>query len=374
MGDKENKGKKYAWPFSYSKIKNDFLSEIESLEMCAKYYLSGEGVLKLKSAQTILDEAKINKIYFIGNTFSYFASYVPHSIMMESETNTNYITECFELSEFSDYIVPQQMQDDIIYIFISVSGSSRLIKRSIDHLKLIQTDPKHIWLVTNNPDGENHALCENIFPLLVESEVVLGTKTYFNSILVLYFLTMIPLKQNFQAPIIIRRINQLFGELKSYRANEKDNTEKLMGFLGFDFNFLYLISNGGSMSAAYMGALSAKSYCRFFAEAISRGLFFHGPFQLIDEKFRCILIAGDEPDEDASVMLTKLVKLITDKLGKGRLVLLNNNIRLYEGMDVNPQIHHISFTCEESAFSPIIAGYIMQFLMLEIAEKRGLLP
>ena len=105
------KKKKYAWPFSYTKIKDDFLSEIESIERCTDYYINGEGQKLLLKVQEIIKTTQFNKIFFIGNTFAYFASLVPKAIMMESDIKIPYFSDSFEISEFSDYIIPQKKQE-----------------------------------------------------------------------------------------------------------------------------------------------------------------------------------------------------------------------------------------------------------------------
>jgi glucosamine 6-phosphate synthetase-like amidotransferase/phosphosugar isomerase protein len=365
---------KYVWPFPFEDITADFLSEIEALRDCMQYYFRGEGKSVMKDAAILFSKLPLKKILFIGNSYSYFASHVPKFILMQSRIEVQFTWECYEISEFTDYILPQELDPNVLFVFLSTSGKSRLIQQTIEQLRFLKVPQEHIWLISNN--RRNHAI-QSVgfhFPMCVDSEIVLGTKTFVNTILILYLICRIIMGENPISDFARYQVEHMLGDLEEYRKIWPDQTAKIMEFLGYDFKFLYFISNGASMSAAYHGALSAKSYCRFFAEAISRGIFFHGPFQIIDETFRCIVFAGDDLDDDASILLSRLMRLISDKLGMGKVVLFTNNIKLYGGLSGNPQIKIVNFHSPHPAFSPIYVLFMSQFLLLEIAKKRGVIP
>jgi fructoselysine-6-P-deglycase FrlB-like protein len=366
--------RKRVWPYSYPSLIQDFLAAINSIQDCFDYYFQGPGRYLLTELQNTLSELKFEKVIFIGNSISHFASYVPRALFMEHEKNLPFTWELFEISEFSDYILPQERDEKTIYIFLSTSGVSRLLKQCIEHLDFLKINSKQIWLITNNINTPVAKFCGFSFPMMVDKETVLGTKTYMTTILILFFIARIFMKEEIFNGEMKHRHSQLIQTLQDIADTWEQTIKTALDFFGYDFQFLYLISSGTSMSAAYLGALSAKSYCRFFAEAIPQGLFFHGPVQIIDENFRAVILAGDDPTEEKVIFLTRLIKIMTEKLGKGRILLISNNIKLYEGLDSNPQLLKINFRCEEPGFSPIIEAFISQFLYLEIAHKRELIP
>ncbi|MHA1820887.1 MAG: hypothetical protein ACTSU2_16910 [Promethearchaeota archaeon] len=416
------------WPFSYEELIQDFLSERDCLQRCFEKYTSGEGINFLKLTKKIFESLRITKICFVGNTYSYFASFIGSYLFRRSKRGDplGVCWDNYEMSEFYDYFIPFENNEDILYIFISRSGQSRLLKRILGEMNLIKINPKQIWLITNateqfisnidektsDSEGDNiidgngnndksteilSKYCGLIFPIFSDKELVIGTKSYINTIYVLYLIIktlMGEIKFDIGATDENNEDKQrsMVQEGKSEKKDHSDIykilnnldvviknwetiSDRILDFIGMNPNFIYFISRGASLSTAYHAALSAKSYTRFFAEGISLGLFFHGPFQIINKDFKCILIIGDQIGDESNSMLLRLIKLIINKLGMGKIVLLTNNqIILDQLEDRNKNlIKIVDFKCQESALSPILESFVLQMVLLKIAKKKGLI-
>ncbi|MHA1729037.1 MAG: hypothetical protein ACTSWY_09920, partial [Promethearchaeota archaeon] len=148
----------------------------------------------------------------------------------------------------------------------------------------------------------------------------------------------------------------------------------ILNFFGTDFDFIYYISKGASLSSAYNAALAGKSFGHLYAEGLSLGLFFHGPFQVADKNFRFILIMGDNAGDPNithdELLLPRLINRITEKLGSKKVLLLSNNSKLSSEMKNNPNVYIVDFKCGKSALSPIFEMFILHLINLEIAEKK----
>jgi glucosamine 6-phosphate synthetase-like amidotransferase/phosphosugar isomerase protein len=245
--------------------------------------------------------------------------------------------------------------------------------KALEQLSVIQIDKNYIWLVTNNISSEMSLLCGHIFPIKSENEIVFGTKSFQNTVFVLYLIAQILMEKNPITSETETKLANLVNNMRLYSKNWNKTTDQIIEFLGDEMQFLYFISKGASLSSAEHGALSVKGYDRVFAEAISLGLFFHGPFQIIDKNFRCILLIGDDLGPEYEILLTRLINLITKKLGLGKLVFLSNTKKTKISLMEDSQILAVNYECEIAALSPIFEMFIFQMVFLKIAKKRGLL-
>lgn len=361
------------WPYSFSELKKDLLDIPKTLDQCLKYYTDGEGFKLLSDVCKSIKKLNFSRVLFIGNTFNYFASFIPIYCFRVSEREIKFCWDSYELSEFYDYILPPEKDESTLYIFISKSGNSRLLKKSINQMHLSGIDPNYIWLITSSKDVEISKYCGHIFPILVNSEIVLGSKSFCNSAFVLNLVSRIlsgnePIQKDIRSGI-----NILIKDMKKFSKSIEANTKSILEFIGDNFQFLYFISKGASLSTSYDAALSAESYAQIYSEGISLGLFFHGPFQVLSEKTGCFILIGDEIGEESNTELARLINLITERLGTDRVVLLNNNPGLSAKMKKNPNVLVIDYHSELPCLSPIFEMFILHFVFLEIANKKALI-
>ncbi len=379
--DNKDKKEKTIWPFYYEDIREEFMSLPESLEKCVDNYFYKEGKDLINHIQEILPKLQFTHVVFVGNTFNFFASAIPKYVLMTEKEGVPFTWESIEVTEFYDYFLPKERGDSTLYIFISKSGKSRLLKNAIEQLHILNIDPNLIWLVTNNVKSPISAFCGNIFPIHVDSEIVLSSKTYPHTIIVLYFISQILLGKDPISEVNHNKIINFITKLKDYREIEPAQTQVLVDFLGLDFNIVYLISRDPiSEASSKLLALNANSFIGTMCEGISLGLFFHGPFQIFERKhintqIKCVMFGAYEEGETEKETLPRLMDLIRQRAGS--MALISNNKQLMKKYQDEYQdeskISVVNFESNFTALASIFQSFIFSSVLLRISLNKGLI-
>lgn len=358
---------------SYDSILTDLLGVPQALRNCLKYYLSQEGKQKLKLVNDYVENSFIKRVIFIGHSYNYFASMIPfrylNSRYQSQSANLRKICIRYEIDEFLSYFNPRPSDSETLFIFISRSGDSTQIKQGIKKLKGIIND-ENIWGVTNDLGSYLGKNCHFTFPIISEIEEIMGTKSYVNTMFVLYLISRSLIGKEGIPPNREDEVRNLIFEMKFYSDDWERHTQNITDFLGKDFNYLYFISTGASLSTAQQASLSCKAFARTYGEAISLGLFLHGPFQIIDDSFRCVLIIGDETSLDN---VLRLINLITERLGTGKVILINNSRRLSSLGRGNEHVFVFEHTTENTSLAPLFEIIVLQYLFLQRAKLMGVI-
>lgn len=365
---------------NFESIRNDLLGIPKALLNCLNYYLSSEGLEKLKSIPKMIKSYNIEQILFIGHSYNYFASLIAYyfinsfvlSTRQKPQDQKKINCKIEEIDDFLGYFNYNLKNSNIVFVFISQSGNSIQVQEGIKKLKEKEIPPQNIWGISNNSDSflAKCVLPEYFFPINSGKEEVIGTKSYINSILVLNLVSRFILGESSICSKLEEEIRQLVFEIKFYGQDVEFHTRELVKFLGDDFNFLYFISKGASLSTAYQAAQSCTAYTRTFSEGISMGLFLHGPFQIVDDTFRCVLVIGDDTSIESTI---DLMDLITKKIGKGKVILINNSRKLSSMGRANENIYVFEHTITNPYLAPMFEIIVIQYLLLEQAKKRGVI-
>ena len=358
---------------SYDSILTDLLGVHVALRNCLKHYLSQEGKQQLKLVREFIQNSSIKRVIFIGHSYNYFASMIPfrylNSRYQSQVVDSRKICIRYEIDEFLSYFNPRRSDSETLFIFISRSGESTQILQGIKKLKGIIKN-ENIWGVTNNLESYLGKNCHYTFPIISEIEELMGTGTTVNTMFVLYILSRSLNGKEGIPPNREEQIRNLIFEMKFYSDDWERHTKNLMDFLGKDFNYLYFISTGASLSTAQQASLYCKAFARTYGEAISLGLFLHGPFQIIDETFRCVLIIGDETSLND---VLRLINLITERLGSGKVILINNSRRLSSLGRANEHVFVFEHATENSSLAPLFEIIVLQYLFLHRAKQLGVI-
>jgi len=360
---------------NFNSILNDLLDIPKTLLKSLNYYISEEGLLKLKRLSNLIDSNKIDHILFLGHSYNYFASIVSLYYIDSKLRYGNHFRRIKSLSqeidEFLTYLNPEKVNKNTLYVLISKSGESIQIKQAIDFLIKCNLPIDNIICVTSNINSYIGLKVNklNVFPFFSENEEVVGSKSYINELLCLYLISRAIVEKNIIPDYVEEEIRQLIFEIKFYGSDWEFHTREFVNFLGQDFDFLYFISKGASLSTAYQAAQTCLSYTKTYAEGISIGLFLHGPFQIVDNKFRCILIIGDETSIEETL---ELMNLITKKIGTGKVILINNSRELSSLGRANPNVYVFEHTTKDSYLAPIFEIVVIQYLLLNQAKRKGI--
>lgn len=368
---------KEKWPFFYEDIREEFLSLPESLEKCVDNYFYKEGKDLIHHIQEILPKLQFSHVVFIGNTFNFFASAIPKYILMNDKESVDFTWENMEVTEFYDYFLPKERDANTLYIFISKSGKSRLLKNAIEQLHILNIDPNLMWLVTNDIDSPISSYCGVVLPIYVDSEIVLSSKSFPHTIIVLYFISQILLGKDPISEDTHIKIMNFISELKEYRKIEPSQTQALINFTGEDIKIVYLISRDPvSEASCKLLALNANSFVGAMCEGISLGLFFHGPFQIFERKqintgIKCMMLGAYEPGETEKETLPRLIELIRQRAGS--IVLICNNKQLKEKFKDDSNILVVNFDSDFTPLAPIFHSFIISSVFLRISLNKGLI-
>ncbi len=373
----QKREKHFVWPYSYPDLLVDFLQAPENLERCITYYFSETSQKRFQQLTHLITAHHITKVLFIGNTLNYFASFIPRYCFLKNAEPQSISWECYEMTEFFDYMLPEK-REPTLYIFISHSGKSRLLIKCLEHLHLLNVPSDTIWMVTNAKPEEMNSIVGQYFPINVESELVIGVKSFQNEVVVLYLLAQLLLNKNPFTPEIYTGLQGLISGMTLFREHWLSEIEKFLKFLEYRLDFLYFIARDpASLACAKLSALRAKTYHHQFAEGTSFGLFFHGPFQIFDRNQNrqqgAILLVGSktidrEADQD---MLLRLVRLIRERAG--RIIILSNNPILRQWFQDVEEILIIDFNAPIEELAPVFENFILALAFLQVAKRDFLL-
>jgi glucosamine 6-phosphate synthetase-like amidotransferase/phosphosugar isomerase protein len=363
----------------FEEILVDLLDIPKMMLGCLKYYLSIEGKDLLSKAQISIKKGNIARAIFIGHSYNYFASMIPFYYINSRirHNNENFLTkdqkikcDVIESDDFVNGFALKKVFSNTVFILVSLSGESPQIKESIIKLQEAGIQKSQIWAITNNLNSFVAQYSGFSFPLNAGAENIIGTKSYVANILVQYIIARLFYGDDSINAKLEDEIRQLIFEIKFYGQDWESHTKNLINFIGQDFQFLYFISKGCSLSSAYQGALHCKEYTRTFGEGISLGLFMHGPFQIVSDSFRCVLIVGDEISSEETI---NLMEIITRKMGSGKLILINNSRNLSSLGRGNPNVFVFEHTTKNPYLAPIFEIIVLQFLLLNMAQIKGVI-
>ncbi len=361
---------------NFDSVLNNLLGIPKTLLSCLRYYLSPEGEKKLSEARMIGRSNEIKRVMLIGHSYNYFASMIPFRYLNSRYESQNLIKTTLnkkvcvivEIDEFLSYLNPKQFEIGTLFIFVSKSGESVQVIEGIKKLQDFGINKERIWGVSNSSESFLANNCSLFFPTNSGEEKIIGTKAYINTILVLYLIARTLIDKEALPPNREDEIRQLIFEIKFYGQDWEEHTRNITEFLGVDFKYLYFISKGASLSTVYQGAQNCKAFARTFGEGISMGLFLHGPFQIVDDSFRCVFVAGDERNLDD---VLKTIDIVTQKFGTGKVILINNSRQLSSLGRANRNVFVFEHTTENTYLAPIFEIIVLQYLFLQQAKRRG---
>jgi glucosamine--fructose-6-phosphate aminotransferase (isomerizing) len=96
------------------------------------------------------------------------------------------------------------------------------------------------------------------------------------------------------AEAVIREMRDAADAMESYLVDWQARVRELDTLLG-DFNLLFLIGRGTSMSAVWNGSLINKEAAKSGFEGMHAADFRHGPLEMVSEGVTALIFAGPRP-------------------------------------------------------------------------------
>ena len=235
----------------------------------------------------------------------------------------------------------------------SQSGRSAELVHLLDHIQALP--PAHLLTFVNDassPMGQRADLC---VPIHAGEEATVSTKTYTN-MLAVNLLASIQLSGG-NVEEAKQQMHIAADAVEAYLTNWEARVQELDSILG-EFDELFLIGRGTSMSAVWNGSLINKEAAKFAFEGVHAADFRHGPLEIVSKGFAALIFAGSS---HTSALNLELAREIISYGGKS--ILLDST--------PDPELPTILIP-ETSAFArPLVEILPMQMLTLAMAKRKG---
>jgi glutamine---fructose-6-phosphate transaminase (isomerizing) len=201
--------------------------------------------------------------------------------------------------------------------------------------------------------GERADIC---VPIHAGEEATVSTKTYTN-MLAVNLLAAIQLSGG-DVNLAIQEMYAAADAMESYLARWEAHVQELDNALG-EFDTLFLLGRGTSMSAVWNGSLTNKEAAKSAFEGMHAADFRHGPLEIVSEGVAALVFAGSS---QTSALNRELGREIISYGGKA----------IWLGSIPDPEIPTILFPQTSELARPLVEILPMQMLTLAMANRKNI--
>lgn len=236
----------------------------------------------------------------------------------------------------------------------SQSGHSIELVRLLER---IQTSPPACTLACVNDQTSPLAQAANVcLPIYAGAEATVSTKTYSN-MLAVNTLAAVQLGGGNTTAALADLQNASLA-MAVYLDDWQQHVSALDHMLG-DFETLFILGRGASMSSVWNGALICKEAAKCAFEGMHAADFRHGPLELVDSTFTALVLAGSP----ATANLNR--ELALDIAGYG-------GRSLWIDSAVDPQLPTILLPPTSDLARPLVEILPLQMLTLLMANRKAI--
>ena len=319
----------------------DILSQPAALRLALEKY-SASPLEKIKLAD-------FDRILLSGMGSSYNAAY-PALIKLSSQSIPVQLINAAELLHSLNGMIGTR---SLLWLN-SQSGRSAELVHLLERTR--RTPPACLLTFVNDltsPMAEHADVC---LPFHAGAEATVSTKTYVN-MLAVNLLAAIQLI-NGDLDSAIREMRAAADAMEMYLADWESRLRELDSLLG-DFEQLFLIGRGSSMSAVWNGSLINKEAAKCAFEGMHAADFRHGPLELVSEGFCALIFAGSA---QTSALNRDLAREIISHAGRV----------LWADSSPDPEIHTLLLPVTSELTRPLVEILPMQMLTLVMANRKRL--
>ncbi|MEG1403204.1 SIS domain-containing protein [Bacteroides sp.] len=336
---------------------NKFIEEIEeqpeALKRALLFYCSEEGKKSLKVVSALWKSGKYDKILFTGMGSSYFISQA--AAIFTSEANVPALA--VNAGELLHSQSPAWAKETLL-IAISQSGESYEV---IELLKKQSCSLLTVIGITNEPDSSLAAMATHTLLCKAGKEDMTSTKSFITTYLVVYLLAEL-MKGNEADD---RNLEEIMKEVGRQLTERDAYLSRSLTFLR-GHHFVQVIGRGATFATAAQTALMFMEATKTPASALLGGEFRHGPLEMVDSTFICIIYAHSQ-----SGVYKQMLKLVADILiFKGRVIWVSD---VDSGIH-SPDLMEIHVRCGNSNLFAIPAIIPVQLMVNAWAGEKNLVP
>jgi glucosamine--fructose-6-phosphate aminotransferase (isomerizing) len=272
------------------------------------------------------------------------------------------------LIELSKQSIPVQLVNgaELLHSLSGMVGSRTLLwlnsqsGRSAELVHLLEsikpTPPALLLTFVNDESSPMGQRADVRLAIHAGQEATVSTKTYIN-MLAVNLLAAVQLTGG-HIEMVLRDMHAAADAMASYLTNWESHVQELDSILG-QFEELYILGRGSSMSAVWNGSLNNKEAAKCSFEGMHAADFRHGPLEVVQPGFVALLFAGSA---QTSALNRDLAR---DILSYGGKVIWIDSV-------VDPELPAFLLPNASELTRPLVEILPMQMLTLVMAKRKGL--
>ena len=296
---------------------------------------------------------KPDKIIFSGMGSSLFVSGIACTYLRRKGINA-FTLEANELVRFDRPVVG----DETLLVAVSQSGNSM---ETVRLCEVYRSAP--LITVTSREDG--NLASYGRFQVFIKSgeEKFTSSKSYTNSVAAMVYLAMIITGESSSVPEFCAELKKCAGQMQLIlddRTLPQDADEFLL-----PCRRLTIVGSGASYSTVEHGALVMLETAKILSSEYTAGQFIHGPVEIIDDSFGCIIFDFDLEVRDD---IDRVISLTEGYGGRTWIITDRKDLTEHERRKVTV------YPCGNVFLSPLLEIVPIQLWAKFNAEKNGLAP
>jgi glucosamine--fructose-6-phosphate aminotransferase (isomerizing) len=319
----------------------DILSQPASLRAALEHYST--------SAMEDLNLADFDRIIISGMGSSCYAPY-PAFIQLSKQSVPVQLLNAAELLHSLHGLIGSR---SLLWLN-SQSGRSAELVHLLDHIQ--SHPPAHLLTFVNDVSSPMGQRADTCIPIRAGEEATVSTKTYTN-MLAVNLLAAVQLMGG-DVNSAVEQMKAAADFMESYLANWEARVQELDSKVG-EFDELFLIGRGASMSAVWNGSLINKEAAKIAFEGMHAADFRHGPLEIVSEGVTALIFAGSS---QTAALNRELAREILSYGGKA----------IWLDSVSDPEYSTILFPETSDLTRPLVEILPMQMLTLAMAKRKNI--
>lgn len=328
---------------------NPYIRDILSQPAALREALGSYSIRGLEKTASQLAGGEFDRIIISGMGSSFYAAY-PALIHLSSQTLPVQWVNAAELLHSLGGSIGRR---SLLWLN-SQSGRSAELVKLLEHIST--QPPAGLLAFVNDVTSPMGKRADVRIPIHAGEEATVSTKTYIN-MLAVNLLAALQL-QGGSIDSAIREMRLAADAMEAYLPEWEARAQELDSLLG-NFDQLFLIGRGSSMSAVWNGSLINKEAAKCAFEGMHAADFRHGPLELVDPGFAAIVLAGPRR---TSGLNRELAREILSLGGKA----------IWIDSTPDPEIPTLPIPLTGELAQPLVEILPMQMLTLAMAKRKEL--
>jgi glucosamine--fructose-6-phosphate aminotransferase (isomerizing) len=323
----------------------DLLAQPSALRELLRNYMGSA----LEELHEDLKHGKFDRIIVTGMGSSLNAAYPAVIRLCRQPVPVQYVNAA-ELLHF----MPDMIGSRSLLWMNSQSGRSAEIVHLLDHL--VKRRPASILSFVNDGASAMASDSDINIDIRAGAEATVSTKTYIN-MLAVNLLAAVQLTDG-DVEAASKELMAASDAMETYLSAWETRINELDALLG-EFDQLFILGRGTSMSAVWNGSLINKEAAKSSFEGMNSADFRHGPLELVSPGFAAVIFAGSP---------------LTSELNRnlGLEIIAHGGRVLWVGSAPDPELPTLLLPKTSDLARPLAEILPLQMLTLVMARRKGL--